>query len=249
MNPQDLQFRFDELCAGRAMGDLSADEARELAGICESLGLAPDASLDTLVATIDATSGHPPLPPEMAARLHAWADEATAAPIIRPPVSIWKKIITHPLAGWAAAAAVLLFAGVINREPPAMDLAEAEKTLRAKAPDLIEREFEGLGEFTGAAGSVIWSDLRQQGFMLLRGIPANDPRLAQYQLWIVAPTRDADSPVDGGVFDIPRDATTAIIPITAKLPVQDPQAFVITREQPGGVVKSKQEHPVALAKR
>lgn len=247
MNPQDLQFRFDELCAGRAMGDLTADEARELEDLCQSLGIAPDASLDALAAAIDASRTHPPLPPDVAARLHAWADEAAPAAIIRPPVSIWKKIATHPLTGWAAAVVVLLATLVVDRETPASDLTAQQ--LRAEAPDLIEREFQGLGEFPLAAGSVIWSDSRQQGFMILRDIPANDPQVAQYQLWIVAPARDADSPVDGGVFDMPRDTATAVIPISAKLPVQDPQAFVITREQPGGVVKSKQEHPVALAKR
>jgi hypothetical protein len=247
MNPQDVQSRFDELCAGRAMGDLTADEARELADICQSLGIAPDASLDTLVAAVDASRAYPSMPPDVAARLHAWADEAVPANIIRPPVSTWKKIAAHRLAGWAAAAVILLATLVADRETPAPDLTAEQ--LRAEAPDLVERKFQGLGEFPLAGGSVIWSDARQVGFMILRDIPANDPQVSQYQLWIVDPARDADSPVDGGVFDIPRDTTTAVIPITAKLPVQDPQAFVITREQPGGVVKSKQEHPVALAKR
>ena len=36
--------------------------------------------------------------------------------------------------------------------------------------------------------------------------------------------------------------------IAAKLALTNPQAFVITLEQPGGVVKSKQEKVVALAK-
>ena len=247
MNPQDVQSRFDELCAGRAMGDLTVDETRELEDLCQSLGIAPDASLDALVAAVDASHTHPPLPPDVSARLHAWADEAVPAAVIRPPAFIWKKLVTHPLVGWAAAVVVLLATLVTNRETPAPGL--TADRLRAEAPDLIEREFQGLGEFPQAGGSVLWSDARQQGFMILRDIPANDPRVAQYQLWIVAPARDADSPVDGGVFDIPRNATTAVIPITAKLPVQDPQAFVITREQPGGVVKSKQEHLVALAKR
>jgi hypothetical protein len=39
-----------------------------------------------------------------------------------------------------------------------------------------------------------------------------------------------------------------VVPIVAKLALNKPQAFVITREQPGGVVKSKQEVVVALAK-
>jgi anti-sigma-K factor RskA len=83
--------------------------------------------------------------------------------------------------------------------------------------------------------------------MTLQGIPANDPQKAQYQLWIVDPTRD-EAPVDGGVFDIPADGSPVLVPIVAKLALKNPQAFVITLEQPGGVVKSKQEQVVALAK-
>ena len=83
--------------------------------------------------------------------------------------------------------------------------------------------------------------------MLLTDLPVNDPAAKQYQLWIVDPTRD-EAPVDGGVFDIPAGQPTAIVPIDAKLAISKPQAFVITLEQPGGVVKSKQEVVVALAK-
>ena len=83
--------------------------------------------------------------------------------------------------------------------------------------------------------------------MTLSNIPANDPTKRQYQLWIVDPARD-EIPVDGGVFDIPAGASAVVIPINAKLAVRNPAAFVITLEQPGGVVKSKQEVVVALAK-
>ena len=83
--------------------------------------------------------------------------------------------------------------------------------------------------------------------MSLVNLPVNDPTQNQYQLWIVDPERD-DLPVDGGVFDIQSGALTSIIPIRNTLPINKPVAFVITLEQPGGVVKSKQEVVVALAK-
>ncbi|MEK9984810.1 MAG: anti-sigma factor, partial [Opitutae bacterium] len=69
----------------------------------------------------------------------------------------------------------------------------------------------------------------------------------QYQLWIVDPERD-ELPVDGGVFDIPEGVDKALIPIKNALEVDKPTLFVITLEQPGGVVKSKQEVVVAIAK-
>ncbi len=254
MTPSDIKIRFDELCAGRALGDLTIEEEHELAGLCKQLGLAPDAALDLLAAAIDAEARQDSaemLPAHLSRRLHEWADQAAeppAATVIRPQVSAWRIVARNPVNGWMAAAALLIFALLITREKPPLPPAQAETRLRAEATDLIERKFAGLGDFKQAAGSVIWSDQLQQGYMTLKGIPVNDPRQAQYQLWIVDPARDADSPVDGGVFDIPTDGSPVVIPIAAKLALNKPQAFVITLEQPGGVVKSKQEKVVALAK-
>ena len=80
--------------------------------------------------------------------------------------------------------------------------------------------------------------------MSLANLPVNDPKKNQYQLWIVDPERD-EKPVDGGVFDISSKDGTTIIPIRNPLVVKDPKLFVITLEQPGGVVVSKQEVVVA----
>ena len=112
---------------------------------------------------------------------------------------------------------------------------------------MIESDFGGLERYDEMSGKVVWSDELQEGYMTLTNLPANDPAANQYQLWIVDPDRD-EKPVDGGVFDIPTDGNTAIIPIRNPLAITKPQAFVITLEQPGGVVVSKQEVVVALAK-
>ena len=82
--------------------------------------------------------------------------------------------------------------------------------------------------------------------MFLTDLPVNDHESKQYQLWIVDPTRD-EKPVDGGVFDIASAEGTTVIPIRNPLLIRDPKAFVITLEQPGGVVVSKQEVVVAVA--
>jgi len=254
MNPTDMQLRYEELCAGRALGDLTAEESRELAVLCQQLGASTDASLDLLTAAVHADAlehSAETLPPHLASRLHQWVDESHGkTSIIRPQPSAWRRLAVHPFTGWAAAAAVLLISLIASRDPQPQALApeQAAKALRATAPDLIESRFEGLGKFAQTEGSVIWSDSRQEGFMVLSGIPANDPGEEQYQLWIVDPERDPDSPVDGGVFDIPGDASRTVIPVTAKLPLSNPRSFVITLEQPGGVVKSRQEQVVALAK-
>lgn len=254
MNPSDPKIRFDELSAGRAFGDLSLEEERELDALCLKLGVLPDESLEALAAQleIEARLAHPePMPETLSRRLHQWvAASRPAAPsgLIRPQVSAWRRVLAHPLAGWAAAAAAIAFAWISPRGETSFSPSVAENLLRSNANDLIERRFSGLGDFQQAAGTVLWSDSLQQGIMKLTGIPANDPSKAQYQLWIVDPKRDADAPVDGGVFDIPAGNASVTVPISAKLTLSNPKAFVITLEQPGGVVKSKQEKVVALAK-
>jgi hypothetical protein len=254
MIPSDSDIRFDELLAGRALGDLSLAELQELAALEEELGLTPDAALELLAASLEVNSlpeTLAPLPTALAGRLHQWADSIEnpiPGKIIQAQVPAWKIIARNPINGWAAAAAILILSLLLARRDNPPPPERAATRLRAEAADLIERKFEGLGNFKQAGGKVIWSDEFQKGYMTLSGLPVNDPRQAQYQLWIVDPTRDADAPVDGGVFDIPADGTPAVIPIAAKLALSKPQAFVITLEQPGGVVKSKQEQVVALAK-
>ena len=254
MNPSDLKIRFDELCAGRALGDLSLEEERELMALAKDHGWNPDLAFDMLAASLELNAGaeeFEPLPASLSARLHQWADQTATQPpanVIQPTIPAWKTFAAHPATGWAAAAAVLVFMWVQKPGDRPLPPPQAEARLRAEAPDVIERTFSGLGDFKQAGGKVIWSDQLQKGYMTLTGIPTNDPQKAQYQLWIVDPTRDADAPVDGGVFDIPSDGSPVVIPIAAKLALNKPQAFVITLEQPGGVVKSKQEKVVALAK-
>jgi anti-sigma-K factor RskA len=97
-------------------------------------------------------------------------------------------------------------------------------------------------------GDVVWSDTAQAGYIRLSGLPKNDPNKETYQIWIVAENQDPKTPVDGGTFDVNADGEV-IIPIDPKVKVQNPQAFAITVEKPGGVVVSKQEKLAALAKR
>jgi anti-sigma-K factor RskA len=80
------------------------------------------------------------------------------------------------------------------------------------------------------------------------GLAPNDPAKTQYQLWIFDRTRDQAFPVDGGVFDVTASGEV-IVPITAKLHVDDATLFAVTVERPGGVVVSRREHIVVTAAR
>lgn len=247
----DPNLRFEELCAGRALGDLSRDEENELTILIREFGAESHLAFEFLAAAVEwdfVKSVAEPLPTALAARLHRSAAEIEKSSIIvRPTFGLGRKILHHPFTGWAAAAAVALLATLMVRETPAISPSQAQLHLRSHAKDLVGWDFSGLGVFKNASGNVIWSDQLQQGYMTLSGIPVNDPKKSQYQLWIVDPKRD-EAPVDGGVFDIPTDGSPVVIPIAAKLALSQPTAFVITLEQPGGVVKSKQEQVVALAK-
>jgi hypothetical protein len=83
--------------------------------------------------------------------------------------------------------------------------------------------------------------------MRFRGLPVNDVQKETYQLWIFDKTQDKATPIDGGTFDVTSDGEV-VVPINAKLKAQEPVMFAVTVEKPGGVVVSKREKIVALAK-
>jgi hypothetical protein len=169
--------------------------------------------------------------------------------------------------GWLAAAACLVLAVVAwNRPPPRAPTAhvspspaavpppavpptpaEERAALLAKA-DSLKVTFGATKDPAahGVSGDVVWDPATQRGFMRLVGLAPNDPSMHQFQLWIFDGGRDKRYPVDGGVFDIPANATEVVLPIRAALPVLAPKAFAVTIEKPGGVVVSGREHVVAL---
>ena len=144
--------------------------------------------------------------------------------------------------GWATAAALALVLIATNFVGPGNGSSyETQRARLIAATDgttVVPWAAPDDPDFAGVEGNVVWNDKRQEGYMLLAGMPANDPATSQYQLWLVDPDRD-ENPVDGGVFDIPADVPSVVIPIDAKLAVNNPKVFAITREQPGGVVVSK----------
>jgi anti-sigma-K factor RskA len=76
----------------------------------------------------------------------------------------------------------------------------------------------------------------------------NDVKAFQYQLWIFDRNRDDKYPIDGGVFDV-SSTGEVIVPIDAKISVDDATLFAVTVERPGGVVVSKRERIVVTAAR
>ncbi len=218
----------------------------------------------------------PPLPADLAQRIERQARQHYAeagSPQAGQPTAHARAVPIRPARsapkfgnyGWFAAAACLVLAVIAwNRSPPpvvAVTPAPAVIAPQAKPPTAAEAREALLAQSdslkltlgatkdpaaAGVSGDVVWDPVTQRGFLHFVGLAPNDPALRQYQLWIFDGGRDQRYPVDGGIFDIPANATEVVIPIHAAVPVLSAKAFAVTIEKPGGVVVSGREHVVVL---
>ena len=261
--------RAEELLVERALRGLDENEHWEL----QQLGAEGDDSYDLAAAAILlATTPVEAMPAELANKVLATAPAAapprTLAGVVAPKIDSSKpapiaslqeareKKRRGSLVPWLAAAACLLvaigawlWAGRASQPGKAPSIAEARAEL-LRAPDVTTIEWKATDDpaAKGALGDVVWSQARQQGYMRFRGLAVNDPKQSQYQLWIFDKGRDDKYPVDGGVFDI-TPSGEVIVPIRAKLGVDDAAMFAVTVERPGGVVVSRRERIVVIATR
>ena len=246
MNQENSFDRFEELDAGRAFGDLSSEEFNEWQQLAPQFLNSQEVSFDYLLTELELEkTSSTPLPSSLSEKLgkttqqfisgdNKDSDDQKVTPFVN-----WL--------GWGIAAclAVLLLLG--PSEPKVATVAEKFEVLKESSGSMRLEFAPASDPYAKVEGEVIWNDERQEGYMSLINLAANNPKENQYQLWIVDPERD-ELPVDGGVFDIPEGVDKALIPIKNALEVDKPTLFVITLEQPGGVVKSKQEVVVAIAK-
>jgi anti-sigma-K factor RskA len=180
-----------------------------------------------------------------------------------PKRSVWNWL------GWAVAAAACVVLAIniyttrddlarttariseleaqIPRTPPTFSAAQELEQFLASNPDVVRSTWSDFDpkKPMNVKGDVVWSNAAQKGYIRFTSIPANDRTKEQYQLWIFDKTQK--HPVDGGVFDASQ-AGEIIIPIDAKIKVQEPFQFAVTAEKPGGVVVSPLEKVMAVAK-
>ncbi|MEP6883633.1 MAG: anti-sigma factor [Gammaproteobacteria bacterium] len=239
---------------------LSPAEQRALDVLDSAVASANLRELERAAAAVSlaGSSAAPPLPAGLAQRIERQAQEhflAVAHVPVAPggaPRPAHRAVPRSGIYGWFAAAACLVLALFAwNRSPlpagkPSTPTAE-RAALLAKS-DSLKIAFGATKDpaAAGVSGDVVWDPATQRGFLHFVGLAANDPALRQYQLWIFDGGRDQRYPVDGGVFDIPANATEVVIPIHAALPVLSAKAFAVTVEKPGGVVVSGREHVVVL---
>jgi hypothetical protein len=272
MSPRD---RLLDLLADQAVQGLDAADEAELELL---LSAAPDVDAEELqrcAAALDCALAGPsaePLPPTL--RLAVERDLRrlmnAGTPPGRPgvlrltaprPVRRWLRPMLTA-SGWAAAVVIAVGAWWLiqaergrrndNQGPRAENRTEPKpKTAAQELASL--RETPGTKTAAGTkpnaaehVGEVVWNTERQEGFLRLTGVPVNDPSREQYQVWLFDEER-GELPVDGGVFDVSGDGEV-IIPIRARLTVRKPKIVAVTREKPGGVVVSKKEQIVLLAR-
>ncbi len=171
------------------------------------------------------------MPEELRARLMTMG-RARAVDLAPPP----RRPILRSGWGWAAAAALMLVWLVTTVWFQGPQLAVDSQAIQSAADARSLPWRSEIGAYEQVSGQITWSDSLQAGEMRFSGLPANDPEVAQYQLWIVDPGRHRN-PVDGGVFDA-SPAGEFVVAVQAKLPVAEPVAFAVTLEQVGGVVVS-----------
>jgi len=259
--------RKHELLADRALAGLTEAEARELM----ELGGADDESFElaaaaAALAELERAGELRPLPAALKEKVLHGARPSTSgrdAPLrsgrAEPPLSDVPNPGRAHRPRWdrgrslawivAAAAMVLAVFGWLRPFGPGAppEPAQARAELLEKAPDVRTIPWQATPDpaAKGAEGDVVWSASRQQGYMRIRGLAANDPKAVQYQLWIFDGTRDQRYPVDGGVFDV--TGGEVVVPIHAKIGVRDAKLFAVTVEPPGGVVVSDRERIVLMA--
>lgn len=134
-------------------------------------------------------------------------------------------------------------------QTPKSELTAAQKRdeLIAAAQDAVQLSLTNPKNEKEVVGDMVWSNEKQKGYARFRGLPANDAAKESYQLWIVDETQDAKTPISGGVFNVSSNGEV-IVPVNVQLEVKKPKVIAVTREKAGGVVVSKQENVVAIAK-
>ncbi len=250
--------RWEELQIARLLDGLTDGEQAEYDEIASRRPTEEQDSLSKVVATLDVAWSNmqsEQLPEHLRRTILERANQELAA---KPTVELAKRLPERAAARgfgnalpWFLAAACLLIAVFIwglNRPAQQADPAQLRADLIASNTGVVQANWSpGTTPVLNAAGDIVWSSQRQQGFMRFRGLPVNKPTEEQYQLWIFDKNQSDKTPVDGGVFDITSTGET-IVPIDAKLRVQEPFMFAITIEKPGGVVVSSRERLPLLAK-
>ncbi len=254
-NPNPGLDRLHELLADRATQGLAADQQAEMDRLLADHREVDAAGLDRTAAAIDLAlhdEDAAPLPDELRKRIEAAAADtrAKSAGLSQTPGDrarrqqgtgpAWRPWLPPPVLVLGLAAACLTLAVWAWWPTDAPPLSRDELIAGGAVVVPWNDNDAGIG------GDVVWSSQQQQGYLRFTGLQPNDASVEQYQLWIFDATRDAQYPVDGGVFD----STTAqevVVRIDPRLSISKATLFAVTIEKPGGVVVSDRSRLILAA--
>lgn len=268
---RDEQYA-DLLCTHAVYG-LAPEQQHELDRFAEAAAQRERESMERAAAAAHLafhTNTQEPLPASLRVKLNAVADgykpaqrrEVDAMPVIgsiRPKVVVQpsrRRILTTSRIVAAASLGLLAatYFRTANTAPRATQVSTAsdyQTLLTSNTATTAPWADWDNPEIRSVTGQVVWSETKQRGYMVLKGLPKNDAKSQQYQLWIIDRRGLADptgqsARISGGVFDMNAEGE-AIIPITPAIPVQGAAAFAITIEAPGGTWVSTMQRRVAIA--
>lgn len=244
------------LLADRAVQGMDAAEEAGLRCLLSQYPELDAESFDRAAAALDlalSDGQEEAMPAGLMNRLQAEASTFNAAPKAKPrlepvaaPIPFRRPGASRNPAltwvGWLVAAVFLLVALLPSRQP---GLSYSQLKQRGA---LVVAASKGKDGTNAMKGEFVWDSNTQQGFMKLAGLPVNDPKVSQYQLWIFDKTKPftREMPIDGGVFDV-KSNNEVLIPIKANLKVDQPFLFAVTVEPPGGVMQSKRDPLILVA--
>lgn len=249
-----------ELLTIQATTGLSFREQVELNQLLDEAGQIDDLSLELAAASLDLARISPgelsSLPGSLSADLtqagRRWAaDRSRLTDAISPSGSVPGTRPGLRLSLWIpwaiAASCALVAATALLRVSPSPSPRPAVAV--ASAPDVFRAEWSAWDnpEIPGVKGYVHWSDQLQRGVMHFSGLPANDPRSSQYQLWIID-ERGLSQRINGAIFNSTPDGELDV-EIAPSIAVRNAAAFAVTIEQPGGTWVSDMTRRVVIAKK
>ncbi len=254
-NTTSDEQRLLELLSDRALFGLSSDEEHELAALQGQFPDVDDNEMDRIVALLESSAPEDqndsiPAAVQEKVLLNSRRDLSSGpSPTVQAPKKV-RSSRRDVMIAVLASAATLLFALLALWRPdvtgPKLSMAQRRASLVASAKDLTQVKFSPTTPAAAISGDVVWSSQAQQGYMRFSGLPVNNPAETQYQLWIFDANQDDRYPIDGGVFDV--TGPQVVVPIDAKIRVNDPAMFAITVEKPGGVVVSDRSKLPLLGK-
>ena len=272
---EDKQEQMLDLLLKKAVHGLVAAEQRELDLFDAKTAAEELRSFEMTAAAISVAgnSNEEHMPAHLYAKILAESEEFIGAAAPWPPVKIHGEEKAGSVGsswfgwlGWAAAAAACI-ALAFNlwitptpqnnqanikptpEAPKVLTPAQMRDEMMRSGVEMVKANLSpgNMKELNAVAGDVVWSDVKQAGYVRVKGLPMNDKAKETYQLWIFDKTQDPRKPIDGGTFDVDSNGEV-VIPIDAKLKAQGAAMFAITMEKAGGVVVSDRKKVAALAK-